>query len=140
MSENIAWIFAGGKRVTKTIAATAGDVAATLSPTAGKRWKVLHGILTLVCDATVVDRYIRGQLTDGTNITCDLFSSAAVTASQTKLAGILAGKASASALHVYFERSRDMILEGADELKFYITSGVAGDSYSGHVVILEIEV
>jgi len=137
-----AFTFPGGELKTITISATAGNATANKTPGANKRWVLLYARITLVCDATVVDRYINAQLTDGTNILAILMGiTTAVTASQTKSVsyqrGIAVGKGDAGTDHAHINMG-DVILEGADQFRINITSGVAGDSFSGFLRVLEI--
>jgi len=144
MSEVFAWIFPGGKRVVKTIAATAGNVATNLSPGTGKRWLLLFGRVTLVNDSTVATRYLTFATTDGTNLTqrfpiLNLGQAKDLTyfySLHQHLSHI--GGSGIENLHLGI--GTHIILEGADQLRISVTSGVAGDSYSGSIVVLEIDV
>lgn len=137
-------MFQGGRRVTKTIPATAGNVAYNLSPGAGKRFILLRGRLGLVADVTVANRKFYLQLTDGTNITARfLNNTTAITASQSKGISLLeevshiggeVGIGDLAAIGIGRQ-----ILEGADQLKIGVDGGVAGDSFSGYIVVLEID-
>ena len=136
-------IFPGGKRRIIKIAATAGNVITNLSPGSGKRWLVLFGDLTLVCDATVATRYMQLSTTDGTNLT-QSFPGLAPVASETKNISYnqtvehLTAVAVTADAHVAI--GNNIILEGADQLRITINAGVAGDSYSGFFVVLEVDV
>ena len=138
----------GGKRVQYTITATAGNVVTNISPATGKRWLGLRGILTLTTDATVANRTIVLQITDGTNLIECVGYSAVIAAS---LVGSLSfgevvhagGKAAAIAgiftdnINSYLG-IRPILIEGADQLRITIINGKAGDSYSGYLVVLEL--
>lgn len=136
--------FPGGRRVIETIVTTAGNVVTNLSPGAHVRWIVLWGKITLVADATAANRYFTYVLTDGTNVTFDLpYVSSAITAGQTK-AMVLTnywtkdGNMGTPNIHCLVALPNPCILEGNDQLRITITSGQAGDSYSGFVVVLEM--
>lgn len=140
---SIQLIFIGGKRTVETIAATAGDVITNLSPhSTNRRWLVLSGRITLVADATVANRSIRFYKTDGTNITEYLFTSAAVTAGQTRSIshGEVKHLDTATILDNFYAGHDPILIEGADQFRIQIGNGVAGDSYSGYVVILEVAI
>lgn len=141
--DNIAWVFPGGKRVNKAIPATAGNVVRNMSPGSGKRWLIFRGIITFVADATVANRYIILETTDGTTVTNKLGRyTTAVTASQTRKKDFgevrIANAADFGNAAGYIGHN-PIILEGSDQLRITITDGQAGDSYSGYLVILEID-
>lgn len=141
MSE-FAFTFPGGELKTITFAATAGNVVTNKTPGAGVRWIVLYGRFTLVADANAANRYLNAQLTDGTNVLCTLIGlNAAITAGQTKSVsyqkGIAAAKGDAGTDHGHICIG-DVILEGADQFRMTITDGQAGDSYSGYLRVLEM--
>jgi len=142
-----AWTFPGGKRITKTIAATAGNVVTNLSPGSGKRWLVLRGTISLDTDATAATRIPRLEVTDGTNITEALTYGANVIADKIGhlefgeirlVHGVNPGKrVDDTNDYVGIE---PILLEGSDQLRITIENGVAGDSYEGFVVVLEIDI
>jgi len=138
-------MFPGGKRVVKAIPATAGNVITNLSPGAGKRWLILREIITLVNDATVANRAIEVVFTDGTNITERLCSTNSVLASETKILSlgeariVQATSLSQDGTHMYVGIN-PILLDSNDQLRITIKNGVAGDSYSGFLVVLEIDV
>ena len=146
MSSNVvhAWTFQGGRHFTITIGNTAGNATTNLTPTMGKRWILMRGSITLVCDATVVNRNIVVQLTDGTSITTALPLGPNTAATLTSnyylneinfnLNGIVA-----SALNALVGIN-GILLEGADQFRILINAGVAGDSYSGYIDVLEIDI
>lgn len=148
MKEVLALTFKGGKRLQNTIAATAGNIITNLSPATGKRWLVLRGKITIVNDATVADRVIAIEITDGTVLTESIGYSAAIQASETgKLdfgeARNIGGN-DASVLGDLLGNVRSYIgidpilIEEADQFRITIVNGVAGDSYSGYVVVREL--
>ena len=141
----IAWTFPGGRRVIKEIVATAGDVVVNLSPGAGKRWIVLFGRVTLVADGNAANRLITFTTTDGTNTTSDIgYNSTAITASQTKSVTItsksMTGQGAGLTDLAILGLPIPCILEGLDQLHIAIAAGVAGDSYTGWIVVLEMPV
>jgi hypothetical protein len=143
MQDVVAWTFPGGKRVTKTVSATAGNVVTSLSPGTGKRWVVLRGIIKLISDATVGDRTVRFSTTDGTNITCNLLRTPFQAASLTRTYNFSEVTKLGDAAGGYdynIEFPDNLLLEGSDELTITIDAGFAGDSYSGYIVLLEIDV
>lgn len=130
-----------GCRVTKTISATVGNVLGSLSPGTDKRWLLSRGVITLTTNATVANRKIKNYLTDGTNITEYLGSTTAVTASSTRNLSfgeiVYLSTATIYGAVEYYGLARAILLEGSDEFKVEIENGVAGDSYSGYVVVEE---
>lgn len=134
--------FPAGKRVTKVIAATAGNVVTNLTPGPGKRWLVLRGRITVVPDGTVLDRYLDFAVTDGTNVTEGLGSSPAIPATITHILSHGEGRVTVGAAlgdNSYIGHD-PVLVEGADQFRITLRSGVAGDSYSGYVVVMEIDV
>jgi len=143
MNEMFAWTFLGGRRVIKTISATAGNVVTDLSPGDGKRWLVLFGRITLTTDATVANRKISYYLRDGSGDTNFLGASNAIPENSTGVFN----------LHQHYEKSSNVgeggedhigvgliLLEDSDQLRITISNGQAGDSYSGKIVVLEVDV
>ena len=142
---DFAWTFQGGRHLTITIGATAGNVVTNLTPALGKRWLILGGIVTIVCDATAVNRIIILTATDGTNITRPLSQTANILATTTKKSGF--GEANyystgcnPATVDWYCGLGTPILLEGADQFRITINAGVAGDSYSGFIDILEVDV
>ena len=138
---SLALTYPGGQLKTITIAATAGNVVTDKTPGPRKRWVLLYGRVTLVLDATVADRYLDLQITDGTNILDGgLRNNVAFTASQTRFVSFAnyqgAGLNQNINDHARFQFGG--ILEGADQLRVKVASGVAGDSYSGFIRVLEL--
>jgi len=137
--------YPGGQLKTVTIAATAGNVVTGLSPGTRKRWKVLYGIFTLACDATVANRKVQFDVTDGTNRILYLGESPTFTASQTKT-GIMAQREDSGTSFTVSDVIAagelwipdDLIIEGDDEFQITISNGLAGDSYSGFIRVLEL--
>ena len=140
------YVVLGGRLRRIAIAATAGNVATSLTPGVGYRWSVLALRVTLVCDATVANRNTRVRLMSAAGTTPYQSSrvSANVTASQTKTlhleAGPLSNVGSGSyESDVLMTHDRDAwSVEGAEQLKVDISAGVAGDSYSGTLSVLEM--
>ena len=131
-----------GRRVHKTIGATAGNITTNLSPGVGKRWKVLNGRISLVTDGTAVDRGIHITLTDGTNTTTRFPVSPAIPASTSANLSLLhnyavGGGATSIEYHIAVG---DIWVEGTDQFRVRIADGVAGDSYSGRFVVMEYDV
>lgn len=142
-SDVFAWIFPGGALKTVTIAATAGNVVTNKTPGAGKRWLVLHGKIILVTNITVANRYIELHITDGTNILHSLGQHGAVTASLTSRLGFGPAKYILSIAAAYdhgYIGFDPLMIEDDDQLRIVITNGVAGDSYSGYIRVLEISI
>jgi len=139
---SLVFTFPGGKKVIKTIAATAGNVVTNLSPGAGKRWLILRGYITLTCDATVADRYIFIEVTNGTVVTDHYHRTDAITGSTTGSLGFHETLFLDAAIKVdtYYFGIRPILIEGADQLRMRIANGVAGDSYEGFVTVLELSV
>lgn len=141
-----AFTFPGGRKRTVTIAATAGNVTSNKSPGAGTRWIVLRGRITVTNDATVASRQIVIQITNGTVVTEAVGFSAIIAASQTgdldfgeagAVQGLTLGQDGGFNITNYVQLT-NVILDSADQLRILIQNGVAGDSYSGSIEVLEI--
>jgi len=144
MGGDLVWIFQGGRYRTVPVPATAGNAQVNLTPTAGKRWLVLRGRITCVNDATVATRNIALKCTDGTNPTFTFPFGAAATASTTHYLNFgpfmfNLNCIQESALNAYIGVDA-LLLEGADLFQIGVVNGVAGDSFSGWVDILEIDI
>lgn len=140
--DSLAWTFPGGNLRTIEIAATAGNVVTNKSPGTEKRWVFLYGRIVLVNDATVANRNVGMDITDGTNILCKLGSSGNITAGQTK--GVSWQPIATVVTAVMGDDNnigitKGTIIEGADQLRITVAAGVAGDSYSGFLRVLEID-
>lgn len=133
-----------GRLKTITIAATAGNVVSNSSPGTGKRWLVLYGRITVVSDATAANRYPQTYLTDGTNQLVSLGrNSTAFTASETKVLSYRSGSGTGinvTVNHALVTLPVPCVLEGADQFRISILGGVAGDSFSGFLRVLEVDV
>jgi hypothetical protein len=142
MDKLLALMFPGGKRSNEAIPATAGNAVYNLSPPSGKRWLVLRGRITLVNDATVANRQIRIEVTDGTNITEVIGRGSAIAGSATGHLSIgeLNYQKGVTVGHAddYIGLNPPVLLEDADQLRITIDAGVVGDSYTGHFVVLEL--
>lgn len=142
MNPQFSWIFQGGRRRTKTISSTAGNVTTNLSPGSGKRWLVLRGYLTFSTDSTTADRIPLILITDGTNTVGKVCAHDAITASSS--GAIIFGEAQSWRTNVDADPDmvgiRPILLEGSDQLRIQIDAGQAGDNYSGYVVVLEVDV
>lgn len=149
--DNLQFIFPGGKLKTETIAATAGNVATSLRPPNNRRWLVLYGRITLVADANAANRQVQIHLTDGTNILAKYPSSASITANETKNVSFMqqvseGGPIATTELDKNVIGIGPVLLEGdivaanADRLVITIGNGLAGDSYTGFVRVLEVNV
>lgn len=141
--KSLQFIFFGGKLVTKTIVATAGNVVTNLSPPDGRRWIVLFGRLTIVCDANAANRQFALALTDGTNVLFNYPSSPVMTANETKSLGLISDH---TTWGTFTEKDKailgigKVVIEKDDQLRITIDNGLAGDSYSGFVRVLEVNV
>lgn len=141
-------MFPGGQEKTLVISATAGNVITSLTPTVGLRWQILRGRVTLVCDGTVANRNIRCFLLDGIggNITEEHGLSPAIIASATgrlqwgEIVTLLPAAGTPIITWPYLSTARPPILSGLDVMEISIGTGVAGDSYSGFIVVLEMAV
>ena len=144
---SLALTYPGGKLLSVTIAATAGNVTTNKTPGSGKRWKLLSGTITLVADGNAANRRIQLFVTDGTDVIGYLGQSDAdITATQTSTIDIQpfstpvnwdlgrVGVTLRSALVI----SGDQFLEGADQFRVSIAAGLAGDSYSGTLRVMEL--
>ena len=94
--------------------------------------KILGIRIHVVCDATVVSRYLHGYLEDSQdNTISNLFYSAGITASQTKYLNILDNWNEAGDFVQYNAGTLGigtLLMYNEDELKIGLVSGVAGDT------------
>ena len=138
----------GHIRIVKSAASVAGNVATTIQPGAGKRWKVLSLRVKVVADGTAANRYVDLTETDGTDTLlqyCE--NSTAITANETKYVNFLSGFSSGETDAVQADDlmltalGTDCLLDGT-ALSFVLTlrNGVAGDAYDYYLVVLEIPV
>lgn len=135
--------FPGGRLRHVEIAATAGNVDKDLSPGANIRWLFLYGFITLVCDATAANRVINCTLEDGSsNALFPLQKTGNITAGQTRTVaysvGVLDGIADVVIANFNIAVPSLALVEGSDKLAFTVANGVAGDSYSGYITVLEV--
>tara|TARA_Y100000310_G_scaffold283865_1_gene306154 strand:+ start:214 stop:648 length:435 start_codon:yes stop_codon:yes gene_type:complete len=131
--------YPGGHLRTLTIGATAGNTTTNESPGTGTRWIILYGSITLSTNGTVANRVIRTMLTDGSDVLTRFLYSPNITASQTKVLNYNnAIEVDGSHTSQNFISSLgNPIIEGADQLRIQVDGGVAGDSYSGFIRVLE---
>lgn len=139
---SFAWTFQGGRRIVKTISSTAGNVTTDLSPGSGKRWLVLRGYLTFETGATAGNRYPLIFITDGSNNVGKVAAHDVMT--ENSSGAMIFGEAQSWRTNVDADADmigiRPILLEGSDTLRIRISSGLAEDSYSGYVVVLEVDV
>lgn len=138
---SLVFTFPGGKLLTLTIPATAGNVVTTKSPGTSKRWVLLYGRIIYVADANAANRVIKQWLTDGTNTLTAFQRTDAITAGQTKIisynpAVITDGGGLLS--DDYIIPLGNPIIEGADQFVISPSAGLAGDAYSGFLRVLEL--
>lgn len=124
------------------VPATAGNATSTLTIPGDKPWRIAHGMLGLTTDATAANRYVRIQILDANdNLMLCQCAGAPVTAS-------LTGQQHAFMQGIYRETAfisgvlqvliaAGMILQPGWKLRTVVTAGVAGDSYSGNVILHE---
>lgn len=134
--------FPGGKVLDVAIAATAGNVVTDKSPGALKRWLFLYAQITYVADGNASNRLIKPEITDGTKVIWGAPTSAAITAGQTRIirmAQNVNGPGIANPSNVVADMGLGaLIIEGDDEFRIRFTDGLAGDSYSGNIRVLEL--
>lgn len=136
-----------GEIKTITISATAGNVTSSKSPGASKKWKILYGRIVLVNDATVANRNLNVTLynTGGTKIGYDAYATN-LAASATGyyvihgIHGTAQGNANTTswATADFYLSGGDCIISGTDKIQFSVANGVAGDSYSGTLHVIEL--
>lgn len=132
-----------GQIKTITISATAGNVTTDETPGATKKWKILYAYFSLVTDATVADRTFNIYITDSSNnpLTGNVYSAAHV-ASTTKYYNIspwnISGTNFTVAGNSVTYGMRELIISGTDKMRIGISNGVAGDSYSGRIKVIEL--
>jgi len=138
---SLALTFPGGKLLTITVAATAGNVVTNKTPGTRKRWVLLYGRITVVCDGNASDRRMDFLLTDGTNILDGgVRNNTAWTAGQTRSASFnrWGGTGIDQSTNDHARYVWSGIIEGADQLRLSLNGGLAGDSYSGYIRVLEL--
>lgn len=128
----------------QTIAATAGNVATNLTTPAFKRWLCVYGRITLVCDATVATRNIYLSILYGSNYFTKFLAGGNATASQTKVTSFNDNNNSTvnaiAALDDTTEGLSPFVLFSGFAFRIQVNNGVAGDSYSGYVMMCEVRV
>lgn len=136
-----------GELIIKEIANTLGDATHTLSPDEGKRWKLIAGTIQIICDATVANRFIRGQVLKGSDILYPIGgNSTGITASQTKRANFHGfilddgwfyddGSSEVSGS----THPANVLIKDDWTISFKVNGGVAGDVWSGRLVFLELK-
>ena len=134
---------------TITISATAGNVETTKSPDAGKIWKLVSAIITLVCDATVANRTIFFVTEDGSGNEVEVIGrgSTNITASQTKAVGFGQMRnpdynwdpTNPNFAVIGYSAIDKLLLYDSELLRIKINAGVAGDSYSGYIRYQEVD-
>lgn len=132
--------------VTKLLASTAGNVPGTLTVPAGKTWILLYARMKLVCDATVANRQLSYSLQTSTEINYrSMYHGANITASQTgyvdySWTGCVngLGVVNQGSLDSNVIAQSEMIVKAGDTLNWFVLAGVAGDSLTGRVTVLEI--
>jgi len=140
----IALTFPGGKLHTLTIAATAGNVQTNLTPGVRKRWVILSGKITIVCNGNPSNRLviIGKQTTAGIALDPAPFNDTAFTAGQTRSIAFDSMFPGGEWKDEDFNASSAVpfggILEGTDRINIQISGGLAGDSYSGIIRVLEL--
>jgi hypothetical protein len=135
--------YPGGKLLNLAVAATAGNVATNKSPGAGKRWVILYGRITIVCDGNAADRAVifAKKNAAGTQLDPGAHNATNYTAGQTRTIAF-------DNSFIGDEKDNDLfsnsvvtfggIVEGTDNLNITVSGGLAGDSYSGNMRVLEL--
>jgi len=139
---SFAWTFPAGRLVIKTVSSTAGDVTTNLSPGSGKRWLLLYGRFSLSTGSTAGSRYLNFFITDGTNLIHRIGISGSIDADSSLNISLrqnidFQGGAGGGENQIAFG---DIILEGSQQFRITVTGGLAEDSYSGYLVVLEVDV
>jgi len=130
------------RKSTITISATAGNVATNKTPGANKRWLLFRGRIILVCDANAANRQIILQLTDGTNVTETLWISGNITAGVThtcSMGEVRLAPSTGTVGDTSYLGFDILLLHGAAQFRITISAGLAGDSYSGYLEVLETD-
>lgn len=132
--------YAIGTLVTETVSATAGNDDTDLTPGSDVRWRLLYGFMTLTTTGDAGSRQIILKITDGSGNTLALLGgTTAISASKTgslTLAGVgqtndfTPGLTDSPDTYAQIDPG-SVILEGADTFQISVTSGLAGDQYSG---------
>jgi len=146
----LCFTFPGGKLRHISIPATAGNATRNMSPGTGKRWTIVYAMIDFTADVNAANRYIVLKLTDGVNVILDIAVSSVITATQTGAVTIFSanygrnitigdGDASVGS-HLGIGSDNIFVIEGLDQLRITVAGGLAGDSFSGYLTVLEIDV
>lgn len=140
------YTFLGGRRIHKTIAATAGNVQTDLTPGAGKRWLVIGGHIRLVNDGNAANRQIMLKVMNALVDSRAIGATTAITAGQTRDLDFGEGRAAQTAAlgnpsyGQFYLGIAPTLVDGTDIFNVTILAGLAGDSYSGDITLLEIDI
>lgn len=114
----------------------------------GYRWILISAYLSVVCDATVANR---NQKIGGYDASGELFGAlfygSTATAGQTKTLGIhpgpwnYAGAAGVGVSNVDAHHAiGELLVDGGESIQVSVSNGVAGDTQSGRIRVLEVRV
>lgn len=119
----------------------AGNVESTKTPTKNRKLKVLYGMVKLTTNATVGNRNIIFYIkTSGGTVISYMWASSNVAASQTDYTTYIlpiCGYNGGSIQNGPYNNG-DMIITGTDKFTIYINSGLAGDSYTFIIKMVEL--
>lgn len=129
--------------VIKSATSVAGNASTTFTVPNHKRWKVLYAQMVLTTDATVANRQVRMRLLDSSStLVFDAHAGTVQTASATSqhyefMQGVYRETSFIdSALQVPIPI--DSYLQQKQKVQFTVSAGVAGDSYSIYLVVMEL--
>lgn len=128
----------GPRLFTATIAATAGNVATTITVPENGMYNLIYGQVSLTADATAANRRVvlHGRDSAG-NILIDIHAGDVVTANEANfhhefMRGVFRETTFVGdALQVPVPQ--DLWLNGGEDIYIDVENGVAGDSYSGYL-------
>lgn len=128
------------------IPATAGNVEYNITPNEkNRRWMILDLQLIFVADATVADRKvnIEPQNLAGDKIGHGFQNTNAFTASATRRIGLtrdFTRLVDVTMVTVNALGEGTWIIQKEEKINISVTAGVAGDSYSGWIRVIEVEI
>lgn len=136
LSGGLTLVFQGGKPTIQKDTTIAGNVETIITVPTGKRWQLLSLMVTLVTDATVVNRFPSETQRDVADVAKSFIAASACTASDTWYRYWIQGLSTVAAEVNGFGKG---ILSAGEDLRISVSGGVVGDSYDYLVEYLEID-
>jgi hypothetical protein len=147
MDKQLALTYPGGNYKRIPIPATAGNVASDLvTPGLTKRYLIIEASIILVCDANAANRYIRMTKFNATPVAITGLAVGTVLIANetgrleigpiTYIRNAEAGTGGVTSDYVGY--AYPPIVNETDFIRISIDGGLAGDSFSGYVDVLEL--